>query len=191
MKENQENPYKLLEKYVRLERLRWHAYASEAILKGLAKHLNENEENWGVAGLLHDLDIEITNANMSLHTIETAKILNRLNYPAEIIEAIELHNEDAHNKKRSNKFHYALAAGESLAGFIAFCTSANHQNNIYDATSESIYNSLIDKDFAKHFNKSTIFECQKLAIEIKTFIQIGLNSMQGVAGKIGLNKNII
>ena len=65
----------LLEKNVKAENMRKHCYASEAVMRALAKKLGRNEDEWGIAGLLHDIDVEITGANPFTHGLHAEKIL--------------------------------------------------------------------------------------------------------------------
>ena len=176
----------LVLQYVKLERLRWHAYASEAILGDIALHIGEDENKWKIAGLLHDLDIEITRANRLIHTKETVRILEEKGFQNDIIDAIRLHNEEAHEDKRCKPFHHALVAGETLSGFIAFVAAAKHQNKIGAVTAELIMTCLQDEIFAPQFNRHIIYECELVGISIHEFVAIALLAMQKVSHKIGL-----
>jgi putative nucleotidyltransferase with HDIG domain len=187
MKELYDLSYLLLNKYVKLKRLQWHAYATEAIMKDLAVYLNEDKDKWGIAGLLHDLDIEFTYSDVTKHTLETKMILNNLNFPDEIIDAICMHNEKASKQKRSEKFHFALSSSDALSGFIAFVISAKHFNKINELYFDSVYECLLDNNFAKHYDKTPIFEYKELNVDMKTFINIGINAMKKVSNKIGFN----
>ena len=179
--------YSLLNKHVKLKRLHWHAYATEAIMIDLAVYLNEDKDKWGIAGLLHDLDIEYTYSDVTKHTLETKEILNNLGFPNDVIDAICMHNDKASNQKRSEKFHFALSSTDALSGFIAFVISAKHSNIINEVHVDSVFECLLDNNFAKHYDKTPIFEHKELNIGIKTFIKIGINAMQKVSNKIGFN----
>jgi len=118
MKLTRDIALELLHKYVKNPKMISHCLASEVVLRTLAKHLGEDEEKWAMAGLLHDLDVEITNANPKIHGLETPNLLKEYEIDNEIIEAIELHNEEASEIKRHTVFHHALAAGETITGLI-------------------------------------------------------------------------
>ncbi|MCU0820937.1 MAG: HDIG domain-containing protein, partial [Spirochaetes bacterium] len=116
---NRATAFNLLSGYVKNENMIKHCLASEAVLAALAGELGEDADRWGLAGLLHDIDIEITNADLNIHTKEAVKILKDNGIDDEIIEAIRLHNEVAHpGEKRGTKFQHALAAGETITGLI-------------------------------------------------------------------------
>jgi putative nucleotidyltransferase with HDIG domain len=100
----------LLNTYVKNPRMIAHSVASELIMRKLALHLGENEEEWCLAGLLHDLDVEFTEGNPKTHGQECVPILREAGVPENVIEAISLHNEDSALVARSLVFHHALAA---------------------------------------------------------------------------------
>ena len=74
---NREEAINLLKKYVKNENMIKHSLASEAVMKKLAARLGEDEEKWALAGLLHDLDVEITEADLNIHGLESVKILKK------------------------------------------------------------------------------------------------------------------
>ena len=78
-------------------------------MEALADRIGEDRDKWGLTGLLHDLDVEIVDSDLSRHTFETEKILLEKGVDQQIIRAIKLHNEKAHGEKRSEIFYHALA----------------------------------------------------------------------------------
>ncbi|MCX7591634.1 MAG: HDIG domain-containing protein, partial [Kiritimatiellae bacterium] len=115
---NREQALTLLKSYVRNENMLKHCLAAEAVLRTLAERLGQNGDKWALAGLLHDLDVELTNADPKIHGREAARILGEMGVDAEIVEAIGMHNEEAQGEKRNKLFHHALAAGETVTGLI-------------------------------------------------------------------------
>jgi putative nucleotidyltransferase with HDIG domain len=79
----------LLSQYVKNERMLSHCYAAEAVMGALARRLGQDEEQWKIAGLLHDLDIEIVDNDLDRHGLETEKILKEKDVDAGIIDAID------------------------------------------------------------------------------------------------------
>ena len=108
----------LLHQYIKSPNMLNHCYASEAVMRDLAKRLGRNEHKWGLAGLLHDLDVELVKGDMYIHGKETARILTEKGVDPEIVDAIRMHNESSAGEKRSKEFQYALAAGETITGMI-------------------------------------------------------------------------
>jgi len=113
-----EEAFELVKQYLKSPNMINHCLAAEAVMKALAEHVDEDAEKWGLAGLLHDLDAESHTA-LDVHTRETARILEEKGVDLEIIEAIRLHNEQAHpGERRSTQFQHLLAAGETITGLI-------------------------------------------------------------------------
>jgi len=83
----------LLSKYVKNEKMIFHCLASEAVMRGLAKKLGRDEEKWALAGLLHDLDVETTNADPMIHGTQTETLLKDYAVDPDILDAIRMHNE--------------------------------------------------------------------------------------------------
>ena len=90
-----EEAMELLNRAIKNERMLSHCYAAEAVMRALARSLGQDEEKWAIAGLLHDLDIEQVDADLSVHTHQTVHILNEHGVDPEIIDAIKMHNEEA------------------------------------------------------------------------------------------------
>lgn len=115
--EQREFYVELLNKHVSNPKMIAHCLASEAVLRELARKFGEDEDVWGIAGLLHDLDVEITNADPKSHALVAAEMLQNI-LPAEAVDAIKMHNEEATGMPRTTRFQHALAAGETLTGLI-------------------------------------------------------------------------
>ena len=107
-----------LKNYVRDEKMLIHSLCSQAVLRAIAKELNEDVEKYGLAGLLHDIDVEITNADPKIHGLRAVEILREMGIDEEIIDAVRMHNEEATGEERNSRFQHALAAGETITGLI-------------------------------------------------------------------------
>jgi putative nucleotidyltransferase with HDIG domain len=163
-----------------------HCLASQAVLGDLAEHLGEDREKWAIAGLLHDLDVEITNADLSIHGRETVKILNQQGVDPEIVEAIELHNEKSAGQKRSKRFHHALAAGETITGLIIATTLVYPDKKLASVKSKSITKRMKEKAFAASVDRDIIRECEQIPIPLAEFAGICLKAMQSISSELGL-----
>lgn len=163
-----------------------HCLASEAVLRALARHLGEDEEEWGLAGLLHDLDAEATADDMSIHTHQTVKILEERGVAPTIIDAIAMHNEAAHARKRSTRFHHALAAGETITGLITATALVYPDKKLASVKPKSVRKRIKEKAFAAGANRDIIRECELIGIELPDFCDICLEAMQGIAEDLGL-----
>ncbi len=180
MQKSREEAEELLKTYIKNEKMLAHSYASEAVLQALAVRLNADEKQWAMAGLLHDLDVEITNADPKTHALETERILKEKNYDAEMIDAIKMHNEEAHGLKRNKMFHYALAAGETITGLITATALVYPDKKIDNVKVKSITKRMKEKAFAASVNRETIMECEKLGLSLDEFADIALTAMKKI-----------
>ena len=175
----------LLRQYIKNEKMFQHSLASEAVLKAIARRLGQNEENWGMAGLLHDIDVEITNADPLVHGQKAVEIL-RGKVSEDIIDAIAMHNEDSAGAERSTVFHHALAAGETITGLITATTLVYPDKKIASVKPKSVVKRMKEKAFAASVRRESILECEKIAIPLDEFAAISIEAMQGISNDLGL-----
>ncbi|MBW1803836.1 MAG: HDIG domain-containing protein [Deltaproteobacteria bacterium] len=176
----------LLNQYVKTPGMLKHSYASEAVMRALAKRLGEDEHKWAVTGLLHDLDVELTNADLSVHGLKTAEILKQKNYPQDMIDAIKMHNEKAHGLKRSITFHHALASAETMTGLIVATTLVYPDKKLSGVKPKSIVKRMKERAFAASVDRDIIRECEKVGLHIDEFAELALNAMRTISDKLGL-----
>ena len=176
----------LLREHIRNPNLIKHCLATEAVMIALADRLGEDREKWGLAGLLHDLDVEIVDSDLARHTYETEKILREKGVDEEIIRAIKLHNEKAHGEKRSEIFHHALASGETITGLIIATTLVYPDKKIKSVKTKSIKKRMKEKSFAAGVDRNIIMECEKLNMDIDDFSGVCLEAMKSISEDLGL-----
>ena len=181
-----EEALRLLEDHVENPNMVKHCLAAEAVMRALARHLGENEEKWGLAGMLHDLDAERTRDDFSSHGFKTSKILEERGVDTDVREAILMHNEEAAGKPRSSTFHHALAAGETITGLVIATTLVYPDKRLASVKAKSIVKRMKEKAFAASVNRDTIRECEKLNIPLPEFAELALRAMQGISGDLGL-----
>lgn len=181
-----EEALELVKKYIQNEKMIKHCLASEAVLSAIAKKLGEDEEKWALAGLLHDLDVEITNADPKIHGLKTEELLSGYNVDNEVIEAIRLHNEDATNIPRSKPFHFALAAGETITGLIMATTLVYPEKKLAVVKPKSVVKRMKEKAFAASVKRENILECEKIGISIQEFAELSITAMQNISDDLGL-----
>lgn len=163
-----------------------HCLASEAVMRGLARHFGEDEDLWGLTGLLHDLDVELTENDLSRHTHETVRILRAEGVAEEILEAIRMHNEAAHSDRRSTRFHHALAAGETITGLIIATALVYPDKKLASVKPKSVRKRYKEKLFAAGADRMIIAECEQIGIPIPEFCDLCLDAMQGIAPQLDL-----
>ncbi len=178
---------KLLRQNVKNDKMVYHCLASEAVLRALATRLGEDPDQWGLAGLLHDIDIERTNADPATHAVEGARMLQQLGIDPEVVEAVMLHNEHAtHGQIRHKPLHHALAAGETITGLITATALVYPDKKLKSVKPKSITKRMKEKAFAASVNRETIMECEKLGMSLQEFVECSLNAMKEIADEIGL-----
>ena len=182
---SREEALQLLGQYIANKNMIKHCLATEAVLRALAKRLGENEEKWGLAGLLHDLDVE-TQPDLSVHTSETVQILSEKGIDPEIIDAIRMHNEKAHGEKRHTLFHHALAAGETITGLVTATALVYPEKKLSSVKPKSVRKRFKEKAFAKGANREIIRECEHLGLEINEFCDLALEAMTEISDDLGL-----
>jgi uncharacterized protein len=176
----------LLHHYVKNEKMIFHSLASEAVMRGLAHKLGRDEESWGMAGLLHDLDVEVTNAEAAVHGTLTEVLLKDHDVDPEILDAIRMHNECSSGKERSTEFQHALAAGETITGLIFATTYVYPEKKLAVVKPKSVVKRMKEKMFAASVKRENILECEKIGIPIDEFATLAIESMLPVAEEIGL-----
>ncbi len=180
-----EKAIQVLENNIRSENMRRHCYASEAVMRALARHLGKDEEEWGLAGLLHDIDVEVTGADPHKHGPYAEKILSGM-LPADAMNAIVMHNEVASGKDRNNEFEHALAAGETITGLITATALVYPDKKVASVKVKSVTKRMKEKAFAASVRRETILECEKIGLSLEEFTEIALSAMQGIGAEIGL-----
>ncbi len=176
----------LVRQHIKNENLIKHSLAAEAVLRAAADRLGEDADKWGLAGLLHDLDVE-SQPDLKTHTRETVKILQKHGIDPEIVEAIGLHNLQAHpGKERVTLFQHALAAGETITGLIIATALVYPDKKLASVRAKSVKKRIKEKAFARGANREIIKECEEAGIPLPEFCELSLAAMQEIAGELGL-----
>lgn len=184
---NRDQAEDLLKKYISNVKTLYHSYASEAVLRALAKYFDEDAEKWGLAGLLHDIDVEQTEGDPEKHALEAMDILKSEGIKDEdVLDAIRMHNEMATGEERKTRFQHALAAGETITGLIYATALVYPDKKIAPVKPKSITKRMKQKAFAASVNRDTIRECEKAGISLEEFVPLALDAMKAIDTKIGL-----
>lgn len=171
----------LIKKKVKNENTIKHMLATEAVMKALAAKFGENEELWAMAGLLHDGDMENPEA-MADHSKHGAIIADELakRGVADIVaSAIRAHNEKT-GESRDTLIKKAIYSADPLTGFIVACVLVRPDKKIANLEIGSVMKKFKDKAFAKGASREIIKSCAEFDMELKEFIEIGLNAMKKI-----------
>ncbi len=180
-----EEAYELLTGYLTTKNLINHSLAVEAVMRRLARHFGEDEELWGLAGLLHDIDYDRTKDDPEKHSLIGAEILQEKGLPEELVYAVKVHNE-IHGLPRKSLLDKALYATDPLTGLIVAGALIKPEKKLEAVKVKSLMKRFNEKAFARGANREQIASCSELGLTLEEFLTMGLEAMQGVAGEMGL-----
>ena len=167
------------------ENLIKHMLATEAIMRALAQRFGEDEEEWGLTGLLHDIDVELTADDPHSHSKLGADIARDLGASDKMAQAILRHNE-AHGIACESLLDKALFCADPLTGLITAAALIRPDRKLSGLTVDSLKKRFKEKRFAAGVNREQIARCSEIGVELDEFMGIGLRAMQKVAEELGL-----
>lgn len=177
--------YKLLTEYTTKTGLINHALAVEAVMREYAKKFGEDEEAWGIVGLLHDFDYE-RYPTQEDHPFRGAEILRERGVPREWIDAV-LGHADYSGVRRESPMAKTLFAVDELVGFIVAVALVRPTKQLADVAVKSVLKKMKDRAFAAAVSREDIKQgAQELGVPLEKHIGIVLEAMKKVAGTIGL-----
>ncbi|UCE55426.1 MAG: HDIG domain-containing protein [Desulfobacterales bacterium] len=184
-----EETFELLKKYNKSESLIKHALAVEGVMRYMARKRGEDEEKWGVIGLIHDLDYE---QFPDQHCKKTEEILRENNWPEEYIRAVISHGwgicVDVKPESEMEKVLYAI---DELTGLVVTTALVRPSKSVLDVKTKSVKKKWKDKRFAAGVDRSIIEKgAEMLGVELSELITDTIKGMQEVAEEIGLKGNI-
>lgn len=162
-----------------------HMLATEAIMRALARRLGEDEEEWGLTGLLHDIDVELTGGDMSSHSRLGADLARELGAGDAIAHAILTHNS-AHGVPCQAKLDKALYCADPLTGLIIAAALIRPDKKLAGLEAKSVQKRFKEKRFAPGADREQISSCSELGLEFDEFIELGLTAVKGIADTLGL-----
>jgi putative nucleotidyltransferase with HDIG domain len=180
-----EEAYQLLSEYNKSDNLIKHALAVEGVMRYMARKRGEDEEKWGIIGLVHDLDYE---KYPEEHCHKSEEILKERGWPEEYIHAIVSHGwglcSDFEPQTELERVLYAI---DELTGLVVTTALVHPSRSIMDVEIKSVKKKWKDKRFAAGVNRTVIEQgAQRLGIEITDLIADTIAGMQEVAEEIGL-----
>lgn len=175
----------LLNQHLHSENLLNHSLAVEAIMVGLAERLGEDKEKFGLVGLLHDIDYDITGDDPQKHALLGSQILRENGFPEDIVYAVQAHNE-VHGLPRNSIMDKALWAADPTSGFITATALVRPDKQIGEVQLKSLRKRFKEKSFAKGANREQMASCSELGLELDEFLSIALESMKKIASDLGL-----
>ncbi|MBI9077243.1 MAG: HDIG domain-containing protein [Desulfatibacillum sp.] len=183
---SREEALSLLREYVQNEKTVGHCLASEAIMRALARRFSQDEELWGLSGLLHDLDYEIIGEDMSVHGKKAGEILEAKGCSPTLIEVIAKHNAEGLGLERTTQFEHALACAESITGLIAATALVQPDKKLASVKAKSVAKRMKQNAFARTVSRECVMECEVIGIPIAEFCALGLEAMKTISDDLGL-----
>ena len=183
---NREAAWSLLTEFTHSESLRKHALAVEACMRAYARQFGEDEQKWGVIGLIHDFDYE-KYPSLDDHPIRGSEILEQRGWPEEIRRAILSHAEHT-GVTRQSRLEHALFACDELAGFITAVALVKPGKSLAEVDARSVRKKMKDKAFARSVSREDINKgAQELGVELEQHIAFCIEAMKRIAGELGLD----
>ncbi|GAB4469292.1 MAG: HD domain-containing protein [Anaerolineae bacterium] len=184
---NREEAFRIVTEHTRSENLINHMLAVEAAMRAYARRFGEDEESWGLVGLLHDFDWEM-HPTLDEHPMKGAPILRARGVAEEDIRTILSHAERS-GVPRETLRDRALYAVDELTGLITAVALVRPSKDIRDVSTSSIKKKWKDRAFAAGANREDIEQgCRDLGVDLwSEHIPLVLEAMQGIAAELGLD----
>jgi putative nucleotidyltransferase with HDIG domain len=182
---NRESAWCLLCEYTQSESLRKHMMAVEACMRAYARKFGEDEEKWGITGLLHDFDYEKYPTPQE-HPFVGNKILEERGYSDEMRRAILSHAEYS-GVPRESMMEKTLFACDELAGFVTATALVKPSKSLAEVDAKSIRKKMKDKAFARSVSRDDITKgAAEMGVDLDEHITFCIEAMKAVATELGL-----
>jgi putative nucleotidyltransferase with HDIG domain len=177
--------WSLLCEYTQSESLRKHMLAVEACMRAYARKFGEDENKWGLTGLLHDFDYE-KYPTPAEHPFVGNKVLEERGYPEEIRRAI-LSHADYSGVKRESLMEKTLYACDEISGFITASALVKPNKSLAEVEAKSVRKKMNDKAFARSVNRDDIINgAADLGVDLEEHIAFCIEAMKAIAWELGL-----
>jgi putative nucleotidyltransferase with HDIG domain len=192
-----EQAWALLTEYTKSPNLIKHGLAVEASMRTYAQHFGEDEDRWGIVGLIHDFDYE-QHPTMDgdipqeqWHTYAGAEILRERGWPEEIVQDV-LSHADYVGLPRDTLLRKALYAVDELTGLIIAVALVRPSKSITDVKLRSVKKKWKDRSFAAGANRQDIEAgAEALGVELSEHIGIVLQALKGIAAELELDGRLV
>lgn len=175
------------------EKIRMHCRATELIMRALARHFGQDEEQWAMLGLLHDIDFDKTKDNPRDHCVLSRDILTAAGVSAEAIDIICSHAWGTEcgggavaAKKRTRNIEHVLVAAETVTGLIYAAALMNPEKKLAQVKVKSLKKKFKSKAFARNCNREFMTEIENTGLELGAFFGLAVKAMQEISDELGL-----
>ncbi len=178
-----EQAWALVTSKLETQHLRSHMLATEACMRALARRLGEDEDLWGITGLVHDLDLDVVGNDIERHGKVGAEWLLLAGFPEDVASAVRVH---AGHGEPSTRLEKGLVAVDPITGFIVAAALIRPDRKLATLDASSIRKRMKEKRFAANVNRDQIRSVEALGVTTDEFILLSLEAMRGISGEIGL-----
>jgi uncharacterized protein len=173
----------LVKQYLKNKNLVKHSLSVEACMRAMAEKLGEDMNRWGLAGILHDLDYEITEKDPEKHTLEAAVILKDKGIESDIIHAIQAHAGSVPCESIMDRTIYSI---DPLTGLIVAAALMHPSRKLKNVDVDFIKRRYKEKSFARGARREDIEQITSIGMDLDEFIAVCLKAMQGISDDLGL-----
>lgn len=182
-----EEAWQLLCEYTLGESLRKHARAVEHAMRAYARKYGEDEERWGLVGMLHDFDYE--RYPDERHPQFGSEVLRERGYPAEVIRAI-LSHADYTGVKRESVMEHAIFATDELCGFLTACALVRPDKSFDTLEVSSVKRRIKDKAFARTVNRHDLWQgAEELGLSFDEHCAFVIAALREIQEELGLRRS--
>lgn len=175
----------LLHEWMQNPNLRKHCYAVEAAMRAYARKFGEDQDRWGITGLIHDFDWE-RHPDLERHPVEGVKVLQSLGWPEDVCRAVLGHASHT-GVARDTLMAKTLFACDELCGFLVACALVQPDKALASVEVASVKKKMRRLDFARNVSRDDIVNgANELEVDLDQHIQFVLDAMRGIHGELGL-----
>jgi putative nucleotidyltransferase with HDIG domain len=174
----------LMHEHVQSESLRRHMYSVEAACRAYARRFGEDEELYGLAGLLHDFDYERWPDE---HPVRGVEMLRERGYPDPVLHAIQAHYSARTGVKPETLLDRTLWASDEITGMITAAALVRPSRSVMDLEAKSVMKKMKDRQFAAGVDRDEVrHAAEALGVELAEHVDFVIGAMRGVAPALGL-----
>ncbi len=182
---SREEAWKLLCEYTQSENLRKHALAVEACMRHYARLWGEDEELWGITGLLHDMDYD-QHPSLEEHPFVAMEILKQKGYPEEVVRAVGSH-ADHTGIPRQTRMEHTLFACDELTGFVTAVALVRPNKKLSEVDVSAVRKKMKDKAFARAVSREDLLKgAEEIGVPFDEHVQNVITAMSSIADELGL-----
>ena len=174
----------LMHEHVQSESLRRHMYSVEAACRAYARKFGEDEELYGLAGLLHDFDYE---EHPDQHPLTGVEMLRERGYPEPLIRAVQAHYPARTGVTPESRLERTLSACDEITGLITAAALVRPSRSVMDLEAKSVLKKMKDRAFAAGVDRDEVrHAAEALGVDLAEHVQFVIEAMRGVAPSLGL-----